>query len=347
MAPVRAIIYGMGRAGQLAARYISEKGGVVVATHRRRPLDSGAQRGAGAGVPAVGLFVPGSADIVILTHGSRLDDIWGPAMQCAQAGLNALTLGDDTFDPFCLDQDLEIAMALDLAFRKHGCTLASGGFQDSFWFAQPLALVSAAQRLDRLECSNLCDLSQFGAAAQADLPIGETPEGFETWCRQNALSRRSVLDTALRPLLRRIGYDRGQPSITYEGLYARAELKLSQGGRRIAKGLLRGLTEKLRIVFSDGLVVCGDFTSAYLEPGEAAFNEWRVVGEPDLVMRSDNLRGAEAGVAAAINRIPEILLAPPGFIGPEHLPPAQFQRALTQNTSTKPREAHGSNHDQL
>lgn len=344
MAPLRAIIYGMGTVGRVAARFLAEKGVQVVA---------GYSRGAQAPLPGVEPCTPDvpfdrfAADLVLFTHGATLADLWEPARRAAEAGLDAITVADEAFDPFGLGPDMQTAMALDALFKSRRRRLAALGIQDSFWFAQPVALSAAAQRIDRLICTNLCDLAQFGPQTGNDLPIGATPADFALWAARRT-SRRSAMEIALRPAFRAIGMGEGRFTQTFEPVLAHGDMLLPEGRGRIAAGCLRGVAEITRFAFPGGETAEGRFISAWLEPGETAHNEWRVEGLPDLMLRSDALQGAEVAMASVINRIPDVLAAPPGFLGVENLGLPRHRRSLLKPIPKPlPTDPEGPTYDQF
>lgn len=348
MAPLRAIIYGMGTVGRVAARFLADKGAEVVAGYSRSP------QGTEAGLPGITLCTPEvpfsrfGADLVLFTHASTLADLWEPARRAAEAGLDAITVADEAFDPFGLGEDLPTAMALDRLFKSHGRRLAALGIQDSFWFAHPVALSAAAQRIDRVYCTNLCDLAQFGAATRAGLPLGADAAGFAPWAARQA-GRRGAMEIALRPALRAMGLDAGRFTQALEPVFATEDLPLPAGLGLIRQGQLRGVADVVRFDCAGGVSVEGRFVSAWLQPGEAAFNEWRIEGLPDLVLRSTALQGAQASMASVINRIPDVLAAPAGFLGVETLGLPRHRRSLTrpQPDTTRPTTAEGPFYDQF
>lgn len=344
MAPLRAIIYGMGTVGRVAARFLAEKGVQVVAGYSRGPQPP--LPGIETCTPEVP-FARFAADLVLFTHGATLADLWEPARRAAEAGLDAITVADEAFDPFGLGPGLQTAVALDTLFRRRGRRLAALGIQDSFWFAQPVALSAAAQRIDRLFCTNLCDLAQFGALTGQDLPVGSDPADFPRWAARQT-RRRGAMEVALRPAFRAMGLGEGRFAHRLEPVLASRDMPLPGGRGHIARGTLRGLAEITLFTFPGGETAEGRLVSAWLEPGETAHNEWRLQGLPDLTLRCDALQGAEAAMASVINRIPDVLAAPPGFLGVETLGLPRHRRSLGRPNPQPPAtDPEGPTHDQF
>lgn len=351
LSPVRAIIYGMGRVGRVAAQFLTEKGAHVVAAYSRHPE---AQPALPAALSQTRLCAPDvpfetfQADVVLFTHGSSLATLWEPARRAAMAGMDAITIADEAFDPFCFGEELQVAVALDRLFKQQGRTLAALGIQDSFWFAQPLALSAAVQRIDRIHCTNVCDLADFGSMTKDELPIGVPEAEFALWAARKAHGR-GAMEIALRPVLRAMGLGEGRFSRHYAPLLARAPMDLPAGRGHIAQGCLRGMVETVRFDLKGGEVAEGRFVSAYLEPGESAYNEWRIEGLPDVTLRSDALKGAELSMASVINRIPDVLAAPPGFLGVERLGLPRYRRSLAPPPKKQniPTDAEGLSYDQF
>lgn len=150
----RVIIYGAGMMGCLAARYAQEKGAKIVAFYRRSAIDGASIR---REFPDAAFCTPDvplarhAADLVLMTHCTRLRELEPAAMAAAAAGLDVLTIAEHAYEPFYDDGDLPYARAIDLAFKAAGKRLVSVGVQDSFWFAQPMAFLSAVQNFRLLE----------------------------------------------------------------------------------------------------------------------------------------------------------------------------------------------------
>lgn len=334
--PIRAIVYGLGSVGRVTTRYLHEKGVEVVAAYVRtiEGKDFSAPELAGVEIcqPHIS-FEKFGADIVLMTHCTRLADLYEPAIKAAKAGLNVVTIAEDAFDPFFYDDDTPLARELDTAFRAAGKTLVSVGVQDTFWFAQPLAFLSSVQKADRLVGRNICDLGAFGTVGSHDEEIGLTPEAFRAKGFGQAAGHRGIFDVALRPLVRALGLTVRSVRTEVEPVLAETDMPHAKTSRPILAGTTCGSMEKVVMELEGGLVIEGQFIMQHLLEGGTAFNEWIVEGTPSMNMRTDNFLGDIITPASLVNRVRDTLDAAPGFLSVEQLKPARYFPVLHRSNS--------------
>jgi 4-hydroxy-tetrahydrodipicolinate reductase len=334
MRRIRAIVYGLGTMGRLSVKYLKEKDVDVVAAYVRTVAGKDFSAPELADVEICQAHVPFEkfeADVALLTHCSTLADLEEPALRCARAGLDVVTIAEDAFDPFFEDEELPIARRIDETFRKHGKTLVSVGVQDTFWFAQPLAFSGAVQRLDKIIGRNIADLAALGTGSQHNDFIGLTPTEFEIAIRQKpAHSRRGIFDVALRPFVRALGLNIVSIRTTMEPVIAEADLHIAKFGLTIRSGTTRGCMERVVAELDGGRIAEGQFIMAFLPPGETAYNEWQIQGLPTMAMRTDDFHGDVVTVASLVNRLRDAMDAEPGLRGVDELKPARFHAAFAR-----------------
>ena len=103
--------YGCGKMSVYTMRYAMEKGAEIVCAFGRSPHNLGKDIGDIAGVGKTGVLVQDSKDAAailkekkpdacIITTASLMQDLKGPFMDCAESGVNAITLGEEAFYPW-------------------------------------------------------------------------------------------------------------------------------------------------------------------------------------------------------------------------------------------------------
>lgn len=326
MKPLRIIVYGLGTMGRLSAAYARQKGAEIVAVYMRttagKDFSAPELQGAAICTPDVPFEVH-QADVMLITHGTTIDQLHDPAARAARAGLDVLTIAEDAFEPFYADAEAARCRDLDALFRSHGRTMVSVGVQDSFWYAQPMAFLSAAQEVRRLLGRNTCDLSLFGTAGAHGHGIGLTPAEFDAGGHAEPGEGRGIFEVALRPLVRGLGLRVVSSTRHNLPVLAEEDIDLPDLGVSIRKGTTRGHAEKVVFTLSNGMVAEGEFHMCYMHKGETPYNEWRIEGTPSMTMRSDDFHGDVITCAALVNRIPDVLAAPAGFLSVDQLPPAR------------------------
>jgi len=102
--------YGCGKMSVFTMRYAMEKGAEIVCAFGRSPHTIGRDIGDIAGVGKTGVLVQDSKDAVailrekkpdacIITTASLMQDLKGPFMDCAESGVNAITIGEEPSIP--------------------------------------------------------------------------------------------------------------------------------------------------------------------------------------------------------------------------------------------------------
>lgn len=333
MRPIRAIVYGLGTMGRMTAKFLREKNVEIVAAYVRttagKDFSAPELQGVRICTPDVP-FEQFGADIALLTHCSRLDELFEPAAKAAKAGLDVLTIAEDAFEPFYIDGETPRARELDAIFRAHGRTLASVGVQDTFWFAQPLSFLASVQRLDRIVGRNICDLSAFGTAGQHGGHMGLTAEEFHAQGHGALSHHRGIFEVALRPLCRALDLAILSTKVTNEPVLAEADMLVAKLDRTIRKGTTCGTMERVIFQLEGGVVAEGQFIMRFLPEGEGAFNEWVVEGSPSMNMRTDNFHGDVITSASLVNRVRDVMDAEPGFLSVDQLRAPRYWQAFAR-----------------
>ena len=134
--------YGCGKMSVYTMRYAIEKGAEIVCAFGRSSNIIGKDIGEIAGVGKTGVLVQDSKDAVaimkekkpdacIITTASLMRDLKRPFMDCAESGVNAITLCEEAFYPW--NSSGRTTQMLDDLAKKNGVTLCGSGYQDVLW----------------------------------------------------------------------------------------------------------------------------------------------------------------------------------------------------------------------
>ena len=133
--------YGCGKMSVYTMRYAIEKGAEIVCAFGRSS-NIGTDIGEIAGVGKTGVLVQDSSDAVailketkpdacIITTASLMHDVKRALMDCAESGVNAITLCEEAFYPW--NSAPRTTQVLDELAKKNGVTLSASGYGDVFW----------------------------------------------------------------------------------------------------------------------------------------------------------------------------------------------------------------------
>lgn len=93
----------------------------------------------------------------------------------------------------------------------------------------------------------------------------------------------------------------------------------------IEPGLGIGITEVVEVQTAQGARFRFEMTGKIYGPGETDSGGWNVKGEPNLQLVTPQIDGRMSTRAQLVNRIPDVINAPPGFVTIERLPRLRYR----------------------
>jgi 4-hydroxy-tetrahydrodipicolinate reductase len=66
-------------------------------------------------------------------------------------------------------------------------------------------------------------------------------------------------------------------------------------------------------------------------PGDQDCNDWTLRGEPETIIKMVRPASIEVTCATIVNRLPDLLAAPPGFFTTDKMPPVRYQTTLSHS----------------
>lgn len=317
---MRVVLFGVGATGKVIARMLDddriELVGAIDPFHAGKSLEqlTGMSAYAGLTICKTAADIVGlDAAVAIVTVGSSLESMAPVAEQCAELGLDVITLAEDAFDPFFSDDTLPVARRLDRVFKTADRTLVATGVQDVFLFDLPRALLGATRRVTALKLENWADLKTLGPVVSDSLPIGLEPSEAVLRIHQ-ADHARICFDAAVRPLLRALGSTIQSVHNELTCVIATSALDIPERGIHILPGTVRGVRETTRMLLAGSVTAEFSLVVSFLEEGEETFSLWQIKGEPDVSVLTKPFHGDAITCATLVNRLPLLANAPAGFI---------------------------------
>jgi len=275
------------------------------------------------GGPAAALAA--GAEIAVVGVGSYLEAMQTHFEACLSRGVNVLTIEEETVFPWTSDPAR--AEALDALARSSGATLAASGAQDVFWLNLVTTLLGAAHRVDRIEGRSLWNVDDYGPEVAGHLRIGEPRETFERYVAEHGWPEfvaRQVLEAMAARLGLTVASRRSRvaPATLPEPVLCRAL------GREVPAGCIVGVVDETELTTIEGPVLSFAMEGRIHRPGETDLNEWSVVGDPALSLRNDAVPYRFVTCSTLINRVLDVIEAPPGLISLDRLGPPGWRRDL-------------------
>jgi 2,4-diaminopentanoate dehydrogenase len=96
-------------------------------------------------------------------------------------------------------------------------------------------------------------------------------------------------------------------------------------GITVDTGRVIGFTDIDTVRSNEGITLTFEMTGRLYLEGEADINDWTVTGEPELRLVNPAVPTGVTTCTQLVNRIPDVINAPPGFVTIEKLPRLRYR----------------------
>lgn len=329
---IRVVQYGCGKMGRIMLRYLLEKGAQVVGAidmdDRLADKDigevAGLHRQTGIKVKHREDSVLDNchADIAILALQSYLPDIHKPILECVTRGINVITTSEEALYPWTTSP--AIANQLDALCRRTGCTLVGSGMQDIFWVNFPALMAGGVHKISEIEGAVSYNVEDYGIALARAHGVGLTPQEFEHTIA-HSLSVPAYVWNSNEALCMKMGWSIESTKQKAMPVFSDHDVESKTLGKTIPKGNAIGMSAVVTTITHQGIVVETQCIGKVYEPGEGDLCDFTIHGEPDTHFSLSKPDTVAHTCATIVNRIPDVLAAPAGFITMDKLPIPRYQ----------------------
>ena len=332
MRRIKAVVYGVGAMNSIATRMMLEKGIDIVGALARSPEKVGKDLGevAGLGIET-GVTVEDDpdrvlstrrADIAVIAVASYMGDMYEHLRRCAEHGVNAVTIAEEALYPWN-SSPMQTA-ELDMLARQNGVTLTGTGHQDVYWVNIVSMLLGTAHRIESVTGRASWNVDDYGPEVTKDQRVDTTVADFAAWLRE-ADRPPSFGRNVLGALVEDLGLTIEAQESTTRPDVAEQPVGSQSLGVTVQSGRVIGFTDVDIVRSHQGITLTFEMTGKLYLEGEADINDWTVVGEPNLRLINPAVPTMMSTCCQFVNRIPDVINAPPGFITIEKLPPLRYR----------------------
>jgi 2,4-diaminopentanoate dehydrogenase len=332
MRRIKAVVYGVGAMNSIATRMMLEKGVDIVGALARSPEKVGHDLGEVAGLGYnTGVVVEDDpdrvlstrqADIAVIAVASYMSDMYEHLHRCAEHGVNAVTISEEALYPWNT-APMETA-ELDRLARANGVTLTGTGHQDVYWVNLVSMVLATAHRIETVTGKASWNVDDFGPEVAKDQRVDTTVEEFETWLAETDRPPSFGANT-LGALLDDLGLTAVAVQSTTRPEVATEPVASTSLGITVETSRVIGFTDVDTVRTHQGITLTFEMTGRLYLPGEADINDWTVTGEPELHLTNPAVPTQVTTCTQLVNRIPDVINAPPGFITMEKLPRPRYR----------------------
>ena len=348
---MKLIQYGCGKMAVYTMRYALEKGAEVVAAFDVADDVIGRDIGEIMGGEPRGVIVqPVSEaaetlerlkpDACIITTMSLMNDVADAFRLCAEHGVNAISTCEEAFFP--QNSSPALTAELDALAKKTGCTLCGSGYQDVFWGNLITLLAGATHRITRISGKSSYNVEDYGIALARAHGAGLTPDEFD----REIAAADAVSD---KERAAAIAEGRFAPSYMWNvngWLCARLGLTVTRQVQRcvpathtadlhsqtldmtIPAGHVTGMSAVVTTETAEGVTVESECIGKVYAPDECDCNDWTIEGEPATRVVIARPQTVELTCATVVNRLPELIAAPAGYITTDRFPACSLKHTL-------------------
>lgn len=332
MRRIKAVVYGVGSMGSVATRMMLEKGVDVVGALARSPEKVGRDLGEVAGLGfETGVVVEDDpdrvlssrqVDIAVIAVASYMSDMYEHLRRCAEHGVNAVTIAEEALYPW--NSSPMATAELDRLARRHGVTLTGTGHQDIYWVNLVSMVLATAHRIETVTGRASWNVDDFGPEVAKDQRVDTSVEDFDRWLAEAARPPSFGRNT-LGALVEDLGLTVAAQESTTRPEVAKQPVTSTSLGITVDTGRVIGFTDVDTVRSHDGITLTFEMTGRLYLEGEADINDWTVTGEPELRLLNPAVPTGVTTCTQLVNRIPDVINAPPGFITIEKLPKLRYR----------------------
>ncbi|MFE3059537.1 hypothetical protein [Nocardia sp. NPDC059239] len=336
MTPIRAIIVGLGEHGCAVARLALDAGIEVIAAVDPRwagttLTDVLGQAGAlevrvSASIDDIVPILP-AADIALLAARVGLDGFIDIARSYAAHGLDVLTISEFLFSRY--DLDPKAVAELDEIATRYGVSIVATGIQDVCWVGLVVHASAAVRNLRSILVRQHHGVDGYPREFFDELGIGATPEGFAE-AVAGLRTMPSVLGSVLPIIAGELGHEMGRIEREFTPVLATEPLYSKTLDHTFGVGEIIGVREFATLTSDNGFVLSADHSTTARRPDVDATFEAILDADPSITLGHEIVPGPDAVNATVINRIPDVLAAPPGYIQASSLPTPKYRHHLAR-----------------
>lgn len=345
---IRVVQYGVGKMSLYTMRYVYEKGAEIVGAIDVNPNVIGKDIGEILGTENKGVTVTSAEnaremlqevkpDIAIVTTMSLIKDLENPLMLCAELGINAITTCEEAFYPE--NSNPILTKKIDELAKKNNCTITGSGYQDIYWGQLISSIAGSTQKITKIKGSSSYNVEEYGIALAKAHGAGLTLEAFDKEVasvdkisdeeRQKIIESGEYLPSYMWNvngwLCSKLGLTiKSQTQKTIPTTY-KEDIYSSTLGTTVKAGDATGMSAVVTTQTEEGITIESECIGKVYSPEEYDKNEWTVYGEPDTTITVAKPATVELTCASVVNRIPDVINAPAGYVTTEKLGDLEYR----------------------
>ncbi len=326
MKKIRAISFGIGAMGKMAARMMLEKGIEIVAA-----VDLFSHIGEDFG-DVLGLDHPlnltvtreldavlssTEADVAVVCARSYVKDMMPILEKFASHGINVVTLAEELFYPW--RRFPTEAEELDKLCKANKATITSCGIQDVLWLNLLSVMSGGCYKIDSVLGQATSNVDAYGPSAVEAIGVGQTEQQFRDRLKTQKFDY-SWFGISLEGIIARLGLTFKDWKEWVEPVLAKKDTPSHSLGKVLPPASVIGWNQITEIYTEEGITFRSEFISKICVDDETENARWHIEGTPSMDLVIPVLPGPDMINTSLLNRIPDVINSAPGFFTLDQLP---------------------------
>jgi 4-hydroxy-tetrahydrodipicolinate reductase len=340
---VRIAQYGCGKMSVYLMRYAIEKGCELVAAFARNSNLIGKDVSSIIGGENVGVAISHAkdaekimketkTDVCIIATRSTIAELEEAFTAASNAGADAITTCEEALYPW--NSSPETTKQLDALAKKNGTTITGSGYPDLFWGTMINNLTGSSHKITKIKGMSSYNVEDYGIALAEGHGAGLSIEEFEKrFGRYNNLSADEIKVVIEKGeyvpsyMWNQNGWICSKMGLTVTSQVQKCvpttlleDLRSDTLGMTIIKGSVTGMSAIVTTETEEGITIETECVGKVYSSNDFDINEWKLFGEPETTLVSNRPATVELTCAIIINRIAQLIDAPPGYISTDIYP---------------------------
>jgi len=281
-------------------------------------------------------------DICIVATKSLLKDVYEIFYTCACAGVNVISICEEAFFP--QNSSPKLTSKLDEIAKQNNCTICGTGYQDVAWGYLITTMAGSLFEISKIKGRSSYNVEDYGMALAKAHGVGLSLEQFEEELsadmseeEQNKLIENGDFEPSYRWntngwIASKLGLTVTSQTQFNRAIIADHDLYSNTLGVDIKKSNVIGMSSVVNTKTQEGIEIefeCIGKVYTNEEKDEYSFSIYGEEGEELITITIPEPQTVKRTCATLINRIPDVIKAPAGYITTDQMgPPTYYVNTL-------------------